>query len=106
VSVLDAPAGQRWNGYSFLATVTLPDPRAFCEHLARLGVPNSLGTFGLVPADQRPEFASYAGPPCHHAATVLDHTLAVVLTDHDDDGRITQYANTIIREASRWRHRT
>jgi hypothetical protein len=107
LEVTDPPPGQRWNGYSFLATVTLPGARAFCEHLAAAcGVPNSVGTFRLVPADQRPELAAYAGPPCRNAATVLDRTLAVLLTDHDDDQRITQYAQTIVREAHRWRQHT
>jgi perosamine synthetase len=105
LDVPDAPAGQHWNGYSFLATVTLPGPRAFCEHLARHGVPNSVGTFGLVPTDQRPEFATHGGPPCRNAAVVVDQTLAVLLTDRDDDQRINGYAQTIIMEARRWRHR-
>ena len=102
---IDPPAGQRWNGYSFLATVSLPGPRAFCEHLATRGVPNSVGTFGLVPAGQRPELAKYA-VPCRNAAAVIDRTLAVILTDHDDEQRIHHYAQTIIREARQWRHRT
>jgi perosamine synthetase len=111
LDVLDTPTGQSWNSYSFLATVTLPDPRAFCAHLTQNGVPNSVGTFGLVPTDQRPEFAQRtsmqpAGVPCRNAATVVDRMLAVVLTDHDDDKRITSYAQTIVGEAKQWRHRT
>jgi perosamine synthetase len=55
ISVSSIDDTTHWNGYSFLATVGLNQPRAFCEHLARLGVPNSVGTFGLIPADRRPE---------------------------------------------------
>ncbi|MEU7982881.1 aminotransferase class I/II-fold pyridoxal phosphate-dependent enzyme [Micromonospora sp. NPDC049081] len=90
------------NGYSALIRVDLDHPRAFCEHLAQLGVPNSVGTFGLMPADRRPAFARYAGSPCRQAATVIDRTLAVVLTDHDTEERINGYAQTISREASTW----
>ncbi|GAB3066262.1 DegT/DnrJ/EryC1/StrS family aminotransferase [Micromonospora schwarzwaldensis] len=104
INVTDVPARRGWNGYSFLATVTLDRPRAFCEHLARRGVPNSVGTFGLIPADQQPLFADFTTAPCLNAAAVVDRTLAVVLTDHDDEGRIAAYATTISREAARWRH--
>lgn len=100
----DAPE-QQWNGYSFLATVTLPEPRAFCERLHSLGVPNSVGTFRLVSADQRRELAGFAPAPCGNAAAVIDRTLAVILTDHDDDHRITEYARTIAREVRAWHPR-
>jgi perosamine synthetase len=103
IEIPPPPAGLRWNGYSFLATVNLPSPRAFCEHLARQGVPNSVGTFRLQPTDRRPEFARYAGAPCRNAAAAVERTLAVVLTDHDDEQRITSYAQTIAREAHHWR---
>jgi dTDP-4-amino-4,6-dideoxygalactose transaminase len=99
------PTGQRWNGYSFLATVTLPQARTFCEHLASLGVPNSVGTFRLIAADRRRELTAFAGPPCGNAAAMIDRTLAVVLTDHDDEQRLTSYAQTIDREARAWRPR-
>ena len=94
--------GPGWNGYGFLARIDLNRPREFCEHLAQLGVPNSVGTFRLVAADRRPELALYASAPCCNAAAVIDRTLAVVLTDHDDEQRITGYAQTISREARRW----
>ena len=55
----------------------MPRPRAFCERLASLGVPNSVGTFRLVPADQRRELASFAASPCGNAAVVIDRTLAL-----------------------------
>ncbi|GAA0546827.1 hypothetical protein GCM10010172_30670 [Paractinoplanes ferrugineus] len=98
-----APSGQRWNGYSFLATVTLPQTRAFCEHLANLGVPNSVGSFRLVPADRRHELAAWAGPGCRNATAVIDRTLAVILTDRDDEHRLNGYAQIIDREARAWR---
>ena len=92
--------------YDNLATttseLTLPHPRVFCEHLAARGVPNSVGTFRLVPTDRRPPFADPARPPCRNAAAVIDTTLAVVVTDHDTDQRITRYAETITREARQW----
>jgi perosamine synthetase len=97
-----APLGQQRNGYSFLATVTLPQTRAFCEHLASRGVPNSVGTFRLVPADQRRELATWAGSGCRNAAAVIDRTLAVILTDRDDEHRLNGYAQTINREARAW----
>ncbi|ROO51621.1 dTDP-4-amino-4,6-dideoxygalactose transaminase [Micromonospora sp. Llam0] len=102
IEVVDVSAEQQWNGYSLLASVTLPAPRAFCEHLARQGVPNSVGTFRLVPADRQPVFAGLPTTPCRNAAAVVDRTLAVVLNDHDHDGRLDRYAKTIIREARRW----
>ena len=68
-------------------------------------MPNSVGTFRLVPADQRPEFAHDIAAPCRNAAVVVDRMLAVALTDHDDNERITNYATTIVREAREWHHR-
>jgi dTDP-4-amino-4,6-dideoxygalactose transaminase len=111
LDIPEPPPGLRWNGYSFLATVSLPNPRAFCEHVAQLGVPNSIGTFRLVPTDQRPEFTHHTSPQpagvrCRNAATVIDRMLAVVLTDHDDDERITRHAQTIVREANQWHPHT
>ena len=105
ISVSSIDDTTSWNGYSFLATVGLNQPRAFCEHLARLGVPNSVGTFGLIPADRRPELARHATTPCPNAAAVIDRTLAVVLTGHDNEQRITDYAETISREARQWHPR-
>lgn len=96
------PAGQRWNHYAPLLHLDLDRPRAFCEHLAELGVPNSTGTFRLVPLDQRPMFASDTHPACTTTATLLDGILAVVLTRHDDEQRIRDYAETITREVTRW----
>ena len=96
------PAGQRWNHYAPLLHLELDQPRAFCEHLAEQGVPNSTGTFRLVPLDQRPMFADDTRPACTTAAKLLDGILAVVLTRHDDEQRIRGYAETITREVTRW----
>jgi perosamine synthetase len=93
---------EEWNGYSPLARLMLPAPRAFCERLAARGVPNSVGTFRLVPTDRRPPFVHPTRPPCRNAAAVIDTTLAVVVTDHDSDQQVSEYAETIIREARRW----
>jgi dTDP-4-amino-4,6-dideoxygalactose transaminase len=56
----------------------------------------------LVAADRRPELAWSVSAPCRNAAAVIDRTLAVVLTDHDDEQRVTGYAQTISREVRRW----
>jgi len=97
-----ARAGEAWNGYSPLWRVNLPDPRGFCRRLADCGVPNSVGSFGLVSCDQRPMFAPFSPAPCRTAAHVVDTTLGVVLTAHDDDARISRLAQIIAEEARRW----
>jgi dTDP-4-amino-4,6-dideoxygalactose transaminase len=94
--------GEDWNRYASLHRVTLPQPRAFLQHLATQGVPNSVGTFGLMANDQRAIFTTGQTPRCATAAAVLDSTLAVVLTDHDDDNRVRRYARAIAGEAARW----
>lgn len=99
---VESRPGEEWNGYATVLRVTLPRPRAFQRHLAACGVPNSVGTFGLVSADQRPVFTGDTPTTCRIAATVLDSTLAVVLTEQDDDDRLHQYAETIAREARQW----
>lgn len=95
-------AGQRWNHYAPLLHLHLDRPRAFSEHLAKLDVPNSTGTFHLVPLDQRPLFAHDTPPTCRTAARFLDGILAIALTRHDDEQRIQSYAETITREVTRW----
>lgn len=102
VRPVTVPAGQRWNHYAALLHLALDLPRAFCEHLAEQGVPNSTGTFRLVPLDQRPMFASDTRPACATVAELLDVILAVVLTRQDDEQRIRCYAETITREVTRW----
>lgn len=96
------PQRQRWNHYAPLFRLDLDRPRAFAEHLASLGVPNSTGTFRLIPLDQRPMFVSDNTPRCTKAAALLDSILAVALTRTDDHGRIKEYAAIIEREVHRW----
>lgn len=91
-----------WNGYSALFRLDLPRPRAFSEHLAACGVPNSVGTFGLIACDQRPVFAPASSSSCPNAARLIDTTLAVSLTADDSDTQIARYADIIISEARRW----
>ncbi|MFJ6775338.1 DegT/DnrJ/EryC1/StrS family aminotransferase, partial [Kitasatospora sp. NPDC091257] len=93
---------ETWNHYSPLLAIGLPRPRAFAEHLAQRGVPNSTGTFRLVPCDTRPMFAGGARPPCRGAAQILERTLAVVLTDRDDEAVLDRYATVITRASSEW----
>ncbi|MGB3444595.1 MAG: DegT/DnrJ/EryC1/StrS family aminotransferase [Actinophytocola sp.] len=98
---LPQPPGQRWNHYAPLLRLNVGHPRSFAEHLARTGVPNSTGSFGLVPLDQRPMFTTDM-PACITTATFLDGILAVVLTHDDDVHRIRDYAETITQEVTRW----
>lgn len=100
----DAPAGQRWNGYSPLYHLDVDRPRALAQHLAHEGVPNSTGTFGLVPLDHRPAFTTEPNRPCGcvAAAALLDGILAVCLTRQDDETSIRRYAATIAKEVTRW----
>jgi perosamine synthetase len=65
-------------------------------------VPNSTGSFGLVPCDTRPMFTQPDRAPCRGAAQILDRTLAVILTGRDTSQTLTRYATTIAREASTW----
>lgn len=94
--------GESWNRYAPLARIELPNPRSFAAHLARLGVPNSTGTYGLIACDRRPMFAKVAPPTCVAAARTIDAMLAVVLTDNDDEQRIDTMAATIAKEAAGW----
>lgn len=101
---LHAPAtGEEWNGFAPLLHLDLPNPRAFAEHLARRGgVLNSTGSFRLVPCDTRPMFTSPDRTPCRGAAEILDHTLAMIITERDTETALDNYAVTIIREATAW----
>ncbi|UJW28786.1 aminotransferase class I/II-fold pyridoxal phosphate-dependent enzyme [Saccharothrix sp. AJ9571] len=100
LATLTPAAGEQWNGFAPLLHIDLPNPRAFAEHLARQGVPNSTGSFRLVPCDTRPMFTS--SRPCRGAAQILDHTLAVVLTERDTEITLDRYAAVIAREATAW----
>jgi dTDP-4-amino-4,6-dideoxygalactose transaminase len=103
ISIL--PEEPEWNGYAPLARFDLPRPREFSRHLAGLGVPNSTGTYHLVPCDQRTMFAGHRHAPCPNASTFLESLLAVVVTDHDDDKQICRYADIITTEAAAWPER-
>ncbi|MEU3355147.1 DegT/DnrJ/EryC1/StrS family aminotransferase [Streptomyces sp. NPDC037389] len=94
---------ETWNHYAPLLDIGLPNPRAFAEHLAQREVPSSTGSFHLVPCDARPMFASGGRAVCRGAAQILDHTLALVLTEHDDEKVLDHYACVITREAAAWR---
>lgn len=96
------PTGQRWNAYAPLLHLQLDRPREFSEHLAERGVPNSTGSFRLIPLDQRPMFTDNTRPPCITAAELLDGILAVALSRHDDEEQIRNHAETITREVTRW----
>jgi perosamine synthetase len=96
-------AAEHWNRFAPLLHIDLPRPRAFAEHLAQRGVPNSTGSFRLVPCDTRPMFhTGHSARPCRGAAHILDHTLAVILTEHDNHTTLDRYATVIIREATAW----
>jgi dTDP-4-amino-4,6-dideoxygalactose transaminase len=93
--------GDEPNGYSAVFRIDLPNPRRFCEHLATVGVPNSVGSFRLVAAHQRPVFAP--ADPCPNAAALIDRTLAIVLSERDSDERLSQIADIVTKEARAWR---
>ncbi|GAA1215123.1 hypothetical protein GCM10009665_01190 [Kitasatospora nipponensis] len=99
---LQPATDETWNHYAPLFHIGLPNPRAFAEHLAQQEVPNSTGTFRLVPCDTRPMFAGGNRKPCRGAAQILDRTLALVLTERDDEAALDDYAAVITREAAAW----
>jgi len=102
LQALPPPANGDWNSFAALFRIDLPRPRAFAEHLARSGVPNSTGSFGLVPCDARPMFLDRDRPPCASAAQILDHTLAVIVTERDSPAQLERYATTIRRAVHAW----
>ncbi|MFC5186808.1 DegT/DnrJ/EryC1/StrS family aminotransferase [Actinomadura harenae] len=108
LAALSPGPGEEWNGYSALLRINLPRPREFAVHLAAQGVPNSTGTFGLIPCDARPMFThtEHRNPAharlCRGAAEILNRTLAVVLTERDSETTLDRYAAVITREASTW----
>jgi perosamine synthetase len=101
LAALPTATGEQWNGFAPLLHIGLPNPRAFAGHLAQHGVPNSTGSFQLVPCDTRPMFTRH-GRPCRGAAQILDHTLAVLLTERDTQTTLDRYAAIITREATAW----
>ncbi|MEV7872593.1 DegT/DnrJ/EryC1/StrS family aminotransferase [Streptomyces sp. NPDC088124] len=96
LSALAPGAGEEWNGFSPLLHIAHPSPRAFAEHLAQQGVPNSTGSFRLVPCDTRPMFPR-PQQPCRGAAEILNRTLAVVLAEGDTQATLDRYADIIAR---------
>lgn len=102
LAVLPPAVGEDWNGFAPLLRIGLPQPRAFAEHLARQGVPNSVGSFRLVPCDTRPMFASSDRTPCRGAAKIVDRTLAIVLTERTTVATLDHYCAVIVREAATW----
>jgi perosamine synthetase len=101
LAALPLATGEEWNGFAPLLHIDLPNPRAFAEHLAQQAVPNSTGSFRLVPCDTRPMFTD-RDRPCRGAAQILDHTLAVILTERDTETTLDRYAAVIAREAAAW----
>ncbi len=91
-----------WNGFSPVARLTLPRPRELSRRLAEAGVPNSVGSFGLTANDQRRVFAPLPPSPCQRARHFVDTTLAIILTEHDDEQGIAAMADTVAREITRW----
>ena len=102
LAVLSPAVGEDWNGFAPLLRIELPEPRAFAEHLARQGVPNSVGSFHLVPCDTRPMFTRSDRIPCRGAAQVLDRTLAILLTERTTTSTLDHYRAVITREAAAW----
>ncbi len=98
---LPPATGEQWNSHAPLLHIDLPSPRRFAQHLAQQGVPNSTGSFRLVPCDTRPMFTG-RGRPCRGAADILDYTLAVILTERDTKTTLDRYAAVIIHEAAAW----
>lgn len=102
ITPLEPAADETWNHYAPLLHINLPNPRGFAEHLAQRGIPNSTGSFNLVPCDTRPMFTSPDRTPCRGAAQILDRTLALVLTERDCEAALSRYAAVISREAAVW----
>lgn len=93
---------QDWNGFSPVAKLTVPRPRELSCRLAEAGVPNSVGSFGLTANDQRRVFAHLQPSRCQRAAHFIDTTLAIILSEHDDEQRVNEIADTAAREITQW----
>jgi len=77
-------------------------PRELSQRLAEVGVPNSVGSFALIANDQRRVFAGLSPSPCGRAQHFVDTTLAIVLSEHDDEQRIAEMTDIVAREIARW----
>lgn len=91
-----------WNGFSPVARLTLARPRELSRRLAEAGVPNSVGSFGLTANDQRGVFAHLPPAPCRRARHFVDTTLAIIVSEHDDEQRVAAMAGIVAREVTRW----
>jgi dTDP-4-amino-4,6-dideoxygalactose transaminase len=92
-----------WNGYAPLLRVVLERPRDFCAGLARRGVHNSVGTYGLTTADRLASLNDLALAPCPVARADLDTTLAVVVHEGHSTARLDEMSRIITEEARQWR---
>jgi perosamine synthetase len=97
-----AGPGEEPNGFAALWLISLPRPRAFAEHLASLGVVNSTGTFRLRSGADHPWVAGFDPAPCPRAAGLLDRLLAVPVLPTAADTDLTETAELISKEVSRW----
>ena len=93
---------EEWNCFSPVATLEVPRPREFASHLARIGVPNSVGSFGLIANDCRPQFSRQEGASCPRAGNFIDSALAIVLSEHDSEEEIDTMAARIAKEIRQW----
>jgi len=91
-----------WNGFSPVARLTPARPRELYRRLAEAGVPNSVGSFGLTANDQRGVFANLPPAPCRRARHFVDTTLAIVVSEHDDEQRVAAMADIVAREITGW----
>jgi dTDP-4-amino-4,6-dideoxygalactose transaminase len=90
------------NGYSALWRVDLDRPRSFSEHLAHLGVANSVGTHRLTAAPELPACQGLAPTPCPNATRAVNRLLAVSLDSRMSNATLREIAATIRQEATRW----
>jgi perosamine synthetase len=65
-------------------------------------VPNSVGSFALIANDQRRVFAGLSPSLCRRVQHFVDTTLAIVLSEHDDQECIAEMADIVAREIARW----
>jgi hypothetical protein len=91
-----------WNGFSPVARLNLPRARELSKRLAEAGVPNSIGSFGLTSNDQRRVFAHLQPALCRRSRDFVDTTLAIILSEHDDEQRIAEMAGIAAKEITRW----
>lgn len=101
VRIEPGPA-ERPNDYSPVWRIDHLRPRGFAEHLARRGVLNSVGTFGLRAAPTHPACQTLNPAPCPNAAGAVDRLLAVVVHADTTPAALERMAATIRKEAAEW----